>query len=78
MILKLAIPALVILVFLMLARPGVTVEDLGSYLASGFIFEIVWVVFCGIVITAIHYVTFQPNMLHLQEYCFYQQIESCR
>ena len=57
--------ALVILVFLMLMRSGVKTEDLALYIASGFLYEIVWVVFCGIVITAIHYVTFAPNM-HLR------------
>ena len=54
--------ALVILVFLMLMRPGVTTENLALYLGSGFLFEIVPTIFCGIVITAVHYVTFAPNM----------------
>ncbi len=54
--------ALFILVFLMLRRPGVTTEDLGLYLGSGFLFEIVPTIFSGIVITAIHYITFAPNM----------------
>ena len=54
--------ALFILVFLMLRRPGVTTEDLGLYLGSGCLFEIVPTIFSGIVITAIHYITFAPNM----------------
>ena len=53
--------ALGILIFLMLMRPGVTTEDLGSYLGSGCLFEIAPTIFCGIVITFIHYITFAPN-----------------
>ena len=53
--------ALGILVFLMLMRPGVSIDDLGSYLGSGCLFEIAPTIFCGIIITCIHYITFAPN-----------------
>lgn len=57
-----AVIAFFILLFLMFLRAGVTSEDLGLYLYSGFLFEIVPTIFSGIVITAIHYITFAPNM----------------
>ena len=62
---RVGVIALAILFVLMIIRSGVKTEDLALYIASGFLYEIVWVVFCGIVITAIHYVTFAPNM-HLR------------
>jgi len=57
-----AVIAFFILLFLMFLRAGVTTEDLGLYLYSGFLFEIVPTIFSGIVITAIHYIAFSPNI----------------
>lgn len=56
-----AIAALAVLVGLMLSRPGVKREQLALYLGSGCLFEIAPTIFCGIVITCIHYITFAPN-----------------
>jgi len=53
--------ALGVLVFLMLMRSGVKSEDLGLWLGSGCLFEIAPTVAFGIVITAVHYITFAPN-----------------
>lgn len=52
---------LTILIFLMFMRSGVSTDDLALYLGSGCLFEIAPTIFCGIVITCIHYITFAPN-----------------
>lgn len=61
-----ALIAFGVLMFLMLMRSGVTTEDLGSYLSTGFVFEIFPTMIWGFVITCVHYGFFNsPNVLAL-------------
>jgi hypothetical protein len=60
-----AMAAMTILIALMLSRPGVSFENLASYVGSGLVFEIAPTITFGFLITCAHYAIFEdPIILH--------------